>query len=217
MRQRSCNVAEVGVNWMKTLNVPILVVHTNWSVSFRSFRIWSCWTLYSLEAVSATWSNEPPSVVNVWSSFPNSKRASATIEGKERWYNQSNLCALSASSAIFVGFDCSVDPPGTSDCFWWEKATTTWKSGTRRRTSRASSFRLLDHCPSSSSSSRAIATFRSSASTAWNLTRHFVKARAVQCWTKPDEDKRPLEKWILVCTDGRMFSIMADKGGGVGW
>jgi len=199
------------------MNIPILLVHRNWSLSFRSFSIWSCWTLYSLEAVSVAWSDEPPSVVNVWSSFPNSKRASATMEGKERWYNQSNLCALSASSAVFVGFDCSVDSPGTCGCFWWEKATTTWKSGTWRRTSRSSYLRLLDHCPSSSSSYKAKATFRSWASTAWYLTRHFIEARPVQCWTKPDEDKRPFEKWILVCTDGRMFSIKVDKEGGLGW
>jgi hypothetical protein len=39
----------------------------------------------------------------------------------------------------------------------------------------------------------------------------------LHCWTKPEVDCKPLEKFILVLTEGKMFSMTKLRGRGVGW
>lgn len=204
-------------------HIPDFPDQENCSLSFKSLKTCSSliWRkpLLSFEIVSTSFRSLDEVPENPWSSLPTSKRASATSEGRQLWYNHSKRCALSESKIPFDGFGKTTGPPTSVDFsagFCWENPTTTWKSGTRRRTSRSISFRLLHHCPSSSLSSKACSIFWNTCKTFEYLIRHFASAIAVQCWTRDEEDCKPLDILVLVFTEGKIFSRMFDSGGGEG-
>ena len=198
-------------------STPSFPDQANWSLSLSNLRICNCLTICSPvvkpkcgSAISLSFM--VPSKPR--SSFPISKRASATKAGRQWWYSHKRRWELSASKVDLVARATSPDGWKASCC--WEYPTITWNSGTRFLISRSRSSRLLNHWPSSSSS-RKRSTSRNTRNTSVYFPRHLASASAVQCWTNGDGDWRPFDMLFFALTEGKTFSNIADNGGGDGW
>lgn len=223
------------------VDVPVFPVHEKPSFSFSSLRTCNC--LNVLNPAIDELTESPSSLVvgegiKCCNNFPTSNRASATKDGKQQLYNHSNLVELSANNATCVSFVCFVVGAGVAVAVVVAPtccpiATTTWKSGTLFLTSLSTSLLLRLHCPpppapsptppntpelaaSPTSSSSTPSTSLNHSKTFSYFIKHLHSANAVQCCTSGEFDCSPFERWALRDSEGKIFSSMAFRGGGVG-
>lgn len=192
----------------------------NWSLSLRVRKTCNLWTRWNFLAASGIpLSSSASSIMEASRTLPTSNRASATTSGRYLWYNKSNLCALSRRRAIRTKLGTRRGTNDLEGCaFCWENPRMTWNSGTLFLTSFSTSLLRLPQSPTPVSlTSNAISTCSKLSSTAAYFWRHFVKESAVQCCTRPEEDKSPFVKIFLGDTwEGSILERMVWSGGGVG-